>query len=244
MKHGHSHLFTFLAAIWLTFGLSDVSAQFSPDRPGFATGTHTVGVGELYLETGFGFVRKSGEINRLPELNLRTGLTARTELFLAWDGMFMNKSTRTRQYDLPDVGLKYRLFETDVLQLTALGVLAVDDTGMQAVVNPLAGIMFERELNDRSAFFGGLQYGSDTDIFSREWELNIIIGSSLEMSSRLELYTEIYNGMGTPTSLGYVVNQAGFTYVIHPRMQVDLYGGWKLSGEVPTFWGFGFAMMR
>jgi hypothetical protein len=104
--------------------------------------------------------------------------------------------------------------------------------------------MFERALYERYSFFGGLQYGSDTDIIEREWMFNVIIGAAAEISPVIGVYAELYNGIHSSLHSEYVVNQNGFTFAVHPKVQLDVYGGWKVTGNQPAFWGFGLSVMR
>jgi len=103
-----------------------------PDRPGFSSATYTVKPGWFNVESGYQYAFNNNGINyttqTVPLLNLRIGISPKAELNLLWDGWNIqdddNQPSDTSVSDL-SVGGKYRLYESDQYDLTALGMISL-----------------------------------------------------------------------------------------------------------------------
>jgi hypothetical protein len=70
-----------------------------------------------------------------------------------------------------------------------------------------------------------------------------MLGLGYDASDALSLFTEFYNGILSGPGGNYLMNQTGLTYLLRDSIQLDLYYGWSLDGNIPSFGGFGVAFL-
>ncbi|WP_116038545.1 hypothetical protein [Rhodohalobacter sp. SW132] len=217
-----------------------------PDRPGYSTGTFTVPVGQFYVESGYQFsFRNSPDLrtSNIPALTVRTGLSAKSELFLEWDGVELNHSANESDSELPLFGAKFRLKQSDFYEFTLIGGISGSKNGESFVVDPLLGLMWETELSDGIEHFGGIQIESETDGTEREWLPAFAAGLEFELSGRFNSFVEYYTiYSGTENEL-YHATELGLLYYPVPNIQIDFYGGIGFSNEIPHYVGTGISFL-
>lgn len=242
LKAGILTLFLLLAG---SVSLQAQDQRLVPDRPGFSTGTFTVPVGEFYIETGYQYSFRNSTENRVsefPQINIRTGLTQRSELFVSWDGFEIDHNQTGRDQPLPSVGGKFRLVEGRQVELTLLGVLHNSREDGDYRIDPLAGVMWEIEITDRMGHFGGIQLESELDENRRVWNPALAAGIGFELFEKLDSILEWYTIYESAEKEFYSGLEAGFLFYPNPSLQIDLFGGLGLSDEISHYLGVGLSI--
>ena len=206
------------------------------DRPGFSTGTYTVSPGHYNIELGL--QAESGS-HTFPLSNVRIGLTPVAELDLQWSGWnFANGTTTVGDLTL---GGKYRLFDSDTLDLSLLGLLTLpsgngNPEGSRAA--PLAALLWSHET---TGLFGMLQLASSNP-GSLQTNLQTAIGASFSHGEQLSSYLELYadHPLNHTGDDSYMVD-GGFSWLLDERTQLDLHLGLDMNGNAADFIGLGFA---
>ncbi len=231
----HTFLFLFLCFA------GPVSESFSPDRPGFSTGTQVIAPGTVYLEMGYelqGRIRGEGRISHnLPITNLRFGLVSGLEMNLFWQGLSLNAQDKKVGTDSLGLGLKCALVKADRINLSMLASVTIDEPAGQTSLSPMAGLLWNYSISDRLDAFGVVQFS-----FNPENGLNseTAVGLALSITERTAVYAEYYNAiMTSPLQVRHFM-ETGLTYMLNQRLQLDLYLGADLQFSDFRF-GFGLA---
>jgi hypothetical protein len=243
--------------LWVIIPFTFCTAQHqetvNPDRPGLSTGTYTMAPNTYQLE--FGYSRSIGRSNPpsytsvYPELLIRTGLTSKLEINLFWPGwQVINSDITAREQSRSGivVGGKYRLSETERFNLSALlqvaTPIASGTSGMN--VDPTLGILWDYQGNSSLSWFGAFQLASEDAGTKRETIAQFALGSSITLTDRLGIYLEYFRSSTLSSTAD--VNQplnGGFTYLITPKIQFDLYAGVGLNRSTDHFMGTGLAIL-
>jgi hypothetical protein len=229
-----SYLFVCLPLLFTVTALH--AEPLIADRPGFSTGTYTVSPGHYNIELGL--QAESGS-QTFPLSNVRIGLTPVAELDLQWSGWnFSNETTTVGDLTL---GGKYRLLDSDTLDLSLLGLLTLpsgngNPAGSRAA--PLAALLWNHEA---AGLFGMFQLASSNQD-SLQTQLQTAIGASFSHSAQLGSYVELYadHPLNHAGDNSYMVD-GGFAFLLDERTQLDLHLGIDLNGHAADFIGFGFA---
>lgn len=217
-----------------------------PDRPGFSTGTFTAPVGQFYIESGYQFsFRNSYDLRTsdVPGLTIRTGLSAKSELFIEWGGVEFNHSADESDSGLPAFGTKYRLKQSNLYELTLLGGLSGSRNDDSFIVNPLVGLMWETEISDGIGHFGGIQIESETEGPKRDWLPALAVGLEFDIAVRFNSFVEYYTIYSGIEKEFYHATEFGLLYYPVPTIQIDLFGGIGLSNEIPHYVGTGISFL-
>ena len=241
MKHFYA---TILFITLLLPIVERVNAQerLIPDRPGFSTGTFTVPKGVIYIETGYQFSYRNSSANRkseFPEINLRTGITSKSEVFVSWDGVEVDHYHSGTAAPLPSIGGKLNLLDGGRIDLTLLAVWNHSNIDGEYRIDPMAGVMWEAELNEKTGYYGGFQIESEPENNGRMWVPAFASGLEFELSEKLttvfEGYT-IYESSDRSFQLGL---EAGLLFYPAPSVQLDLFGGFGLTDGISHYLGAG-----
>lgn len=231
----------------LTPQLSQAQADaIVPDRPGFSTGTFTVPVGQFYVEAGYQFSFRSSydlRASNIPALNIRTGLSENSELFIGWDGVELIHSESESESEFPVVGSKYRLKQSDLFELTLISTITGSKSNDTFYVDPLVGLMWETELANRIGHFGGIQIESETNAAKREWLPALASGLEFELSDRVSTFVEYYTIYSGSEKEFYHATEIGLLYYPVPTFQIDLFGGIGYNEEIPNYVGAGISFL-
>jgi len=222
------------------------------DRPGFSTGTHTVEPGRLDVELGYQYAFNNTGVNRstqtLPLLDLRTGLSLKSELDVLWDGWNIdhaeNQSSDVSVSDV-SIGGKYRLREGPKYNLTALGLLSLPLGSAPSTsdhVDPLVGLLWDDSLSSQASLFGVVEATSFIFEGDRIYAAQVAIGASFSHTDRLGTFIEIYSAVPSRSKLDdEVVMDGGVTYLLSHDVQLDMNAGVGLNSASNDFIGFGVA---
>ncbi|MCH8558158.1 MAG: hypothetical protein LAT84_10060 [Balneolia bacterium] len=213
-----------------------------PDRPGFSTGTYTVPVGELYVETGYRYLFRSNlgvELSNMPQINLRTGLTSKIEIFIEWDGFEKHHGQNEIATEWPLLGGKVKLTETEALELTLIVGLGGFSSGNMLALDHLVGVMWEIDISDMISNFGGVQIESEHDENNREWLPATALGAEINLSDKISLVTELYSIYSINAKNYFTAVELAVLILPINTVQIDFHSGLSLSSEIPHYLGLG-----
>lgn len=235
---------TLLLLTILLTALERVNAQdrLIPDRPGFSTGTFTVPKGIIYIETGYQFSFRNASANRkseFPEINLRTGITSKSEVFISWDGLEVDHYHSGSAAPLPSIGGKLNILDGEKIDLTLLAVWNQSNEEGRYRIDPMAGVIWEVELSENRGYYGGLQIESEPEKDGRIWLPAFASGLEFELSEKMSTVFEgytIYESSERSFQLGL---EAGLLFYPTPSVQLDLFGGVGLTDGISHYLGVG-----
>lgn len=213
------------------------------DRPGFATGTHAVTPGNVYLELGYQYSFKNNNVSfsELPLVNLRFGLVQNWEVFVEWEGWGVNHKANAYTSDiaLPTLGSKYRLLTADEYNITLLGLLQAGDDEGKVITDPALAILWDYEMGDQFELFGMGQAGWQVEPSMAEWV--VVMGVGMEINTKTETFAEYYTVILPEVSQVMHGTELGLMYKLNPDIQVDVYAGIGLSEYAEHYTGLGIA---
>ena len=250
--------------IWLT-----------ADRPGAGTGSEVLPYEVMMWETGFeGQFASWQHTFTLPTTLFRFGLPGPAELRLEYTGsldVLPYKPNIKYIYDPSPltIGTKINIFENHghnnnlrwVPRTSVLVNLNLPITPQMAKDMPIGGgvdLLFENELTD------WLSLGYDIGAQWKEWapapDIFAALGFNIELANKVGMYVEAFGTFdpdavnektGKTYTHGDVNFNFGFTYAVHPRVQLDIYAGFNCYNSNPklskpqnkSFVGFGVAWM-
>ena len=251
--------------IWLT-----------ADRPGAGTGTEVLPYEVMMWETGFEgqYAYWAKHTFTLPTTLFRFGLPGPAELRLEYTGsldVLPYKPNIKLNYDPSPltIGTKINIFENHghnnnlrwVPRTSVLVNLNLPITQQMAKEMPIGGavdLLFENELTD------WLSLGYDIGARWEEWtpapNIFAALGFNIELANKVGMYVEAFgtfdpDAVHEETGKTYTHSDVnfnfGFTYAVHPRVQLDIYAGFNCYNSDPqlskpqnkSFVGFGVAWM-
>ncbi|MDP1784390.1 MAG: transporter [Sulfuricurvum sp.] len=222
------------------------------DRPGFATGTHTVKPNVVHAEVGYQYAFNNHypeqSTHTLPLMVLRTGLSEKGEIDVLWDGFNIDREkeqpTVTSKADL-SIGGKYKLYESAQYNLTALGILSLPTGTSPSTsdsVDPLVAILWDYSVSDNNTVFGTVQASSSQLDHNRMYDTQFAIGTSISHTQSLGSFLEFYTVMPSePTLYDTRVIDGGMTYLLTNDIQLDFSVGIGLTRYSSNFVNFGIA---
>lgn len=236
---------------WLHFALIVQADPIQPDRPGFSTGTYTVEPGMTHLELGFqsSYGNNAGDPDSFtaPLINVRVGLTPRTELNVLMDGWSREKANGKRNTTTSDVlvGVKHRLVEEDIYNLSVLGFVSLPtgNSPDSGYFTPFIGLLWDYELSSTVSAFGTLQLVSFVEDGQRSTNFQPAVGLSFTHTPKLSTYIEYYRDMSLNLSTNDADTvDAGVAYLLTNDIQLDFNIGYAIDRETDDFIGAGFAI--
>jgi hypothetical protein len=179
---------------------------------------------------------------------LRIGISPKAELNLLWDGWNIqdddNQPSDTFVSDL-SVGGKYRLYESEQYNLTALGMISLPVGSRPSTsnnVDPLLGLLWDYSLSSNVSLFGVIQGSSFKSDGDRVYDIQPAIGASFSHTEKLGTFIEYYSIIPFDSQLNtQSVIDAGITYLFNKDTQLDVNFGVGLNNASDNFVGFGIA---
>ena len=106
------------------------------------------------------------------------------------------------------------------------------------------GLLWDYQGNSSLSWFGAFQLASEDAGTTRETSAQIALGSSIALTDRVGLFVEYVrsSSFSANTDVTMPIN-GGFTYLITPKIQFDLYAGIGLNRSTDHFMGTGFAIL-
>ncbi len=211
-----------------------------PDRPGFSTGTYTVLPDAWQFEMGIqsSYSDKIGDPDSYtaPLFNLRTGLTENTEFNLLWDG-FQVVEGQGRDVTYVMIGIKHRLVESELYNLSLLGYLSTQEDRLM----PFLGLLWDRQLTEKTSLFGTFQFASSMEAGERKTNLQPAIGVNFTLTEVLATFIEFYSDMPLDGGQATSVFDAGIAWLPREDLQLDFNFGISFDGRSEDFIGAGVA---
>ncbi len=227
-------------------------AEVQADRPGALTGPTVLDMGAIQWETGFEVEHEIGVYNiMLPTTIFRFGLGPWAELRVDYTGALgvpncsVADSSAHTQYTVAgiNIGTKIRLWggsdEPKLRWIPATSLLVNIALPTREMIAdsipflPSADLLFENEIMDWFAI--GYNIGAHWNDFVWAPSLFAGVGLYFQPIEPLGVYVENYNSFefgaykqvyGTSV-LSEVNMEFGLSYLPHPRVQLDLYGGFN-----------------
>lgn len=167
---------TLLASLGLPL---DTYGQISADRPGFGTGTATVGSGTVQASLGYAGNGNGITSHELGQLLLRYGVSDRFELRGGINSYVVIEAPFDNGYSGTSVGAKVRLFKNDISALSGVATLGLptetgalsgpDDRARQDLVLAYDGALGDGltlSVNGGTSFYyaSGIQNDRDVEV--------------------------------------------------------------------------------
>lgn len=258
--------------------VAEETAVVQPDRPGMGTGTTVLERGVIQWETGFEVDHLAGlHLLTLPTTLFRFGVDKRAELRLEFGGALVVNDHPDADPASPD----NHFYTTEPLYIGSKIMLweGSEEARLRWIprVSLMAniGLPTTKEMADRMPVFGNLDLLFENDItrwfsigydFGAHWvewapmpDFFASLGLNFTPTDKLGLFVENYNYFDCdldPALFGYstvymVYLNFGVTYLVHPRVQLDLYAGFNCfhseqilrSPKNDSFVGFGLAWL-
>ena len=235
-------------------GFTTDTERVRPDRPGFTTGTYTVKPGNVIVELGYQYAFDSNNNNQssqtLPFLDLRIGLTPKTELDLLWDGWNTeyteDQSSETSVSDL-SIGGKYRLHKSSLYNLTMFGLVSLPVGSAPSTsdsIDPLFGLLWDYSVTSKIGLFGEALADSYRYEGDRTYDIQLTLGVGFQNTDRTTTFIEIYGSLPTEANLSdEIVIDGGFSYLYRNHTRLDASVGVGLNDSSDNFIGFGMATL-
>ncbi len=223
-----------LMACLIVANAQNESPAISADRPGMATGTDVMPFLKVQWETGFESSWDGAPGFLLPTTMLRFGITKFAELRLEYDGSYGRLIDRHWSYDVQPlvIGTKVKIFEgykwvpkISLMANLAIPLIRIPGYAMQPHVAPSLYLLFQNDVTDW--FNIGYNVGAEWSGFSHIPSTFLALCLGFNISDRFGAFVESYNyftrygkrNTGAECDLDF-----GFTCLVHPRVQLDLYG--------------------
>ena len=223
-----------------------------PDRPGLATGTHTVMPGFLYVESGYQYERDRGDegssTQTFPQAVFRIGITESAELDIVWDGWNRDRTREnTSEQSVADVSLggKVRLLRSENLNISLMGLVSLpvgSAPSTSDAVEPYLGVLWDLTHNEQVQWFGVLQTAQQQHDTGRVWVTDAIVGATFSHNDELASFVEyVISQSSAPDERTQTLVDAGFTYLLSPQTQLDISVGVALNDAARHFFSVGVA---
>lgn len=255
MRSLYTCILLLAASALLAQSTPEEEVWMEPDRPGMATGTGVMPFEKVMWETGFdaGFGNSEYSV-LLPTTMFRFGITRFAELRIEYDGTFRRDNTGSWSYEVAPLvlGTKVRIFDGSEqhkwIPKTSLMVnLVIPSTPALASamhVAPSAYLLFSNDVTD------WLNIGYNVGV---EWDgmqprpatfLALCLGFNItdNIGAFIESYNYIYDyGPNLDADCGL---DAGFNFMVHERVQLDIYAAINAKDPATQSWvGLGVAWL-
>lgn len=212
-------------------------ATISADRPGMATGVDVLPFKSVQWETGFQYDYSSGAHGiTLPTTMFRFGITRFAELRIEYDGALNSSDGKAWTYEVQPLilGTKVKLFDgtdNEKLQwlpqtslLLNLAIPSTPDLAKATHVAPSAYLLFHHDATDWLSI--DYNVGAEWDGVKAKPATFLALCLGFGITDKVGAFLESYNYI---TDYGKNIDGSanldfGFTYLVHPRVQLDVYG--------------------
>lgn len=210
----------------------------SADRPGMATGVDILPFKKVQFETGFQWDYSDGaSAITLPTAMLRVGLSDFAELRLQYDG------TLTENIDAPwiygveplTIGTKIRVLEggqyvPTISFMANLAIPSTSDLAHTMHVAPSLYLLFQNDITDwfNVGYNVGVEWNGEDAIPATFLAICFGFGITDNFGAFLESYNYFTRyDLSTGKTAVDANLDFGFNYVVHPRVQLDLYASFN-----------------
>ncbi|MEK6783474.1 MAG: transporter [Bacteroidota bacterium] len=235
-----------LLVIRLAYSQSDELNELTVDRPGIAESPFTVAPGMFQFETGFDYYsRSAGNLYYLPVMLFRTGLSKSAELRITARQIMDRTDNNSFNGIAPlNIGVKVHIIEesgwipeTDIL--TNLVIPTGNTSANSGFLGHEILLLFQHDLTTKIAINYNMGY-----LWSGFLQREIFTGSfcfNYLRTERSGLFIEYYILASTwPGEQGI---DGGMTYLVKPRLQLDISAGIsRLDNQDNFFISSGFSI--
>lgn len=228
------YIYTIILLAASMMAMAQDEVNFSADRPGAATGVGVVDFKGVMWESGFQHDYISGAHGiLLPTTMFRFGITSSAELRLEYDGVLGSADGKQWTYEMAPmiVGTKVKIFEGSeqhkwIPTASLMLHMAVPCTKTLAEsmhLAPSAYLLFQNDVTDW--FNIGYNLGVEWDGANTLPNTFVALCLGFNITDNLGAFVESYNYItGYGKNLAGDVNMDfGFNYMVHPRVQLDMY---------------------
>lgn len=223
------------------------------DRPGMSTGPDVLPFLKVQWETGFESDWADGCSITLPTTMFRFGVTKFAEIRLEYDGT-LAQTHRPHEwgYDVCPLilGTKVKIFDGYkwVPKISLMANVAIPLTRVQlheTHVAPSLHLLFQNDVTDW--FNIGYDVGTEWDGVTATPATFLGVCLGFNITDNFGAFVESYNYF-TKHAVHNTEAECnldfGFSYVVHPKVQLDLYGGFNCQNpKTMGFVGLGVAWM-
>jgi hypothetical protein len=198
---------------------------------------HTFLVSERVDQLGVSLPRNGGQFKTESGVSLIRNLQ---------ESQFSVNSSDQRSISGVALGGKVRLHESEHLNFTAIAQFnfASESPTSSFNVDPTLGVVWDYDGKGAISWFGALQLSSEGIKNDRTTFGQFAIGSTISISERLSIFTEYFNSISVSSNpeVYHPIN-GGFTFLVSPKIQFDLYAGVGLNKNTDHFIGSGLAIL-
>jgi hypothetical protein len=231
--------------------MAQSEAPLVTDRPDFTESAVTVPRGDVQLESGYTFTRaEDGDEHALGEILLRIGLVERLEARIglgshAWMTAAGNDPSG---FEDPSLGLKAVLAQEERAGVAAAVLAATSipigdrDVG-EDDWQPEIKLAVSRGLSEALALAANAGYARASEGGEGFDQGSASLSLGMGLSERWGAYAEAYGTFpASPSGDDEAVLNGGFTFLLHPLLQLDARAGAGLTDAAPDFFvGVGIA---
>lgn len=263
MRHITTFSFSLLFALLATVASSQrtqLSADIVTDRPDQTESSETIQPGMVQIEsgwlqedvdgaTGSPASRSKSTLGTL----VRIGLFDQVELRVGWQGLVDTKvgQSRTNGSGDGELGIKWHLWaehgrRPDAAVLVGTSVPMGSSMLTTDAWDPAFRFAFSHQLSSSVGLAYNIGYGWETEPAGNGGSDRVgaaiwTIATGFRITEKLGTFVEFFGAVPTDRDSQSSVD-GGFTWLVRPNFQLDLYGGVGLSSTATdSFVGFGFS---
>lgn len=229
--------FVFLLSFFVSMA-QETEFVISADRPGMATGVDIMPFKKVQFETGFQWdYSDATSAITLPTAMLRVGLSDFAELRLQYDGTLSENPSAPWSYVVEPltIGTKIRMLEGGrylpaVSFMANLAIPSTTELAQSMHVAPSLYLLFQNDITDwfNVGYNVGVEWNG-TDAIPATF-LAVCLGFGI--TDNLGAFLESYNyftryDLSTGKTAVETNLDFGFNYIVHPRIQLDLYASFN-----------------
>jgi len=223
----------------------------TPDRPGFTNGSDTVSPGHVQVEAGLARTKYSaasgaGQATDAPEVLIRTGLNAKTELRLTLPN-FVWPSGGEAGFGDGSVGIRTQLYQsrdgnTKVAFTPSLSVPVRSAVTVSGHVDPVLSLNAQTTSGARWGLSSNLILSYPTQNGGRLTDYTATGQVTYALTGLLSVYGDYYYDAPAHAPPSPIAD-GGLTYRVAKNVQLDIETGRGLGGSALTqFYGGGVAV--
>ena len=209
----------------------------SADRPGMATGVDILPFKNVQFETGFQWDYSGTSAITLPTAMLRFGLSDFAELRLQYDGTLIENLGAPWNYSVEPltIGTKIKVLEGGqyvpaISFMTNLAIPSTSDLARTMHVAPSLYLLFQNDITDwfNVGYNVCVEWNGEDAIPATFLAICLGFGITDNFGAFLESYNYFSRyDLSTGKTAVDANLDFGFNYIVHPRIQLDLYASFN-----------------
>ena len=231
-------IFSFLFLLSLSVLVAQESEfTISADRPGMATGVDIMPFKKVQFETGFQWDYSGTSAITLPTAMFRFGLSDFAELRLQYDGTLVENPGAQWSYNVEPltIGTKIKVLEGGqyvpaISFMANLAIPSTSDLAHTMHVAPSLYLLFQNDITDwfNVGYNVGVEWNGEDAIPATFLAICLGFGITDNFGAFLESYNYFTRyDLSTGKTAVDANLDFGFNYIVHPRIQLDLYASFN-----------------